>query len=154
MNPRNIGWLGGVYYADPKVKEAWEFRILRLKTSISWVNGYTNYSLRMECGRKSFVTNTWGLKPFLKFVGNPVIHIFGVAWWRPRNSFSNLVLSRLGMVLRFDSGKTHGRGPLHLWCNTLACIGSSDTNSSRSNKNWDKKTLIFLFARTFFGLAW
>jgi hypothetical protein len=78
MNPRNIVWLGGLYYAVLKVKGASEFKILRLKTSLFSVNGFTNYSLRMEYGRKSFVINTWGPKPFLKFIGNPAIHIFGM----------------------------------------------------------------------------
>jgi hypothetical protein len=76
--PRNIDWLGGVYYADLKVKGAWESKTLRLKTSLFSASGFINYSLRMEYGRKSFATSMWDPMPFLKFIGNLGIHIFGV----------------------------------------------------------------------------
>ena len=108
MNQRNIDWLGGLYYVDLKVKGDLEFRTLRLKILLFSANGFINYSLRMEYGRKSFVISTWNPKPFLKSIGNLVTHIFGLVSWRPRNSFSNLGLSRSGTVPRFDSGKTLG----------------------------------------------
>ena len=68
MNPRNIDWLGGAYYADLKVKGGWESKTLRLKTLLFSASGFTNYSLRMEYGRKSFATSMWDPKPFLKFI--------------------------------------------------------------------------------------
>ena len=78
MNPRNFGWPGGLYYVDQKVKGDLEFRTLRLKILLFSANGFINYSLRMEYGSKSFVISTRNPKPFLKFIGDVVIHIFGV----------------------------------------------------------------------------
>ena len=78
MNPRNIDWLGGVYYADLKVKGL-GIQDLEIKKLLFSASGFTNYSLRMGYGRKSFATSMWDPMPFLKFIGNPGIHIFGVA---------------------------------------------------------------------------
>ena len=77
MNQRNIDWLGGLYYVDLKVKGDLEFRTLRLKILLFSANGFINYSLRMEFGRKSFVINTWVPKQSPKSTGNRVTHTFG-----------------------------------------------------------------------------
>ena len=78
MKPRNIDWLGEAYYADLKVKGAWEYKTLRFKTLLFSASGFINYSPRMEYGRKSFATSMWDPMPFLKFIGNLGIHIYGV----------------------------------------------------------------------------
>ena len=77
-NLRNIDWLGGAYYAELKVKGAWESKTLRFKTLLFLASGFINYSLRMEYGKKSFATSMWDPMPFLKFIGNLGIHIYGV----------------------------------------------------------------------------
>ena len=78
MKPRNIVWLGGMYYVDLKAEGDLEYSTLRLKTLRFSANGCTNYSLRMESDRKSFVISTWVPKLYLKSTGNLVIHIFEV----------------------------------------------------------------------------
>ena len=79
MKPKNIAWLGGMYYVDLKAKGVMESKTLRLKILHFSANGCTNYSLRMEYGWKSLVTSTWNPKPFVKSIGNLVTHIFGLA---------------------------------------------------------------------------
>ena len=75
---RNIAWLGGILYVGPKVKGDSESRILRSKTLHCSANGYTDYSLRMVFGRRSFVINTLGPKQSPRSTGNQVTLIFGV----------------------------------------------------------------------------
>lgn len=113
-----LGLLSGMCCADPKARVVWAFGMI--KTLHFSVNDYINSLLRTTCcGSWSFVTSRWDPKTSLSLVGNRLTPFFGVAWWRPMNKFSNLTLSRSGMVPKLNSGKIPGLGPLPLRCNTV-----------------------------------
>jgi hypothetical protein len=74
---RNIDWLSGVWFVDPRTRVGLEFMTLRSRTWPYWVNGYLSYISRMVSSKPSLRGSILARKCCLWLFGNLVICIFG-----------------------------------------------------------------------------
>jgi hypothetical protein len=51
VRKRNIDWLKGALFADPRIRVGWEFMTLRSKTQPYSASGFLSYSWKMVFGK-------------------------------------------------------------------------------------------------------
>ena len=114
MKRESIAWPNGVWFANPKTKEALVFMTLRPKTGPSLASGFSNFCLNREFGRHSLGGNLWAHRRYPKWTGNRVTPHFWAGLMATKKFFFPLRSFSIkdGSEIRFWEDKWMGNTTL------------------------------------------